>query len=218
MTPSTTYNSCPFSTIGANITITHSVTPSPFTLTEDVQKQLTATADKHLQKAEWKKYMRQNKTEVTQINGDTTMRELIDANTILLSFAIDPHGKWHGKWGLITNNFLLPTTIRVEPTFPNSRPYGKIMYHKAITSPSPTAMLQTADNYWSCNRKRNFFGHSYSAPTPKIYTFQQLGLGISKALATHIRNCKTTSTSTNTAPPNSTQESYNDTDTDLPNE
>ena len=100
-----------------DITITHNAPNTPNELTADVQKQLTAIADKHLQTTEWRKYMRPNKKD--KMITDTTIQ---------------------------TKNFLLvPTIIDTHPKCPNNRPYAKIMYHKAITLPSPTAILKTAD-------------------------------------------------------------------------
>jgi hypothetical protein len=52
----------------------------------------------------------------------------------------------------------------------------------------PLGILRTADANWKLNKNRNFFGFSYTAPTPTIYTIQQLGLGITKAYSLHIRN------------------------------
>jgi hypothetical protein len=148
---------------------------------------LSAIADKHLQNAEKKKCMRQNKHDTTTsetIGGDTTIHELLLTNTILLPFVIDPHG----NWGPIMKNFLFPTTIDTHPTFPTNRPYATIMYHQATKSPSPTALLQTADRFWQQSKTRPFFGHSYTTPTPLIHTIQQMGLGTSKAFAKHLRN------------------------------
>ena len=47
---------------------------------------------------------------------------------------------------------------------------------------------------WQCKNKKPhaqyFYGHSYTAPTPKKFILQQLGLAISNAIALHIRNAK----------------------------
>jgi hypothetical protein len=40
------------------------------------------------------------------------------------------------------------------------------------------------------NKTGGFFGFSYTSPTPTIFTTQQLGLGITKAFATHIKNAE----------------------------
>ena len=189
-TTSPNYVNCPFTTIGADITITHNVISQPFELSADVQKQYTAAAEKHLQNIERKKYLRNNKTDTltsTTIHGETTISELLQANTALLAFVIDPHG----QWGPITKNFLLPTSLQSEPTFPTRKPFAQTMYLRATKSPCPTAILQTANIHWQRNKTRQFFGHSHMSPTPSIFTIQQLGLGILKSFATHLRDCKT---------------------------
>lgn len=102
------YCNCPFSTVGADSTITHSLLPFLITLTDDVEKTLKAIVDEHLQQSEQEKYKQKRKdvnvnTPLQQtIQGDTIMKELLYASTILLAFSIDPHG----QWGPITQNFL----------------------------------------------------------------------------------------------------------------
>ena len=49
---------CPFSTVGTDITITHSHPPISIPLMDDVQQKLTAIADRNLQKSEREKYSR----------------------------------------------------------------------------------------------------------------------------------------------------------------
>jgi hypothetical protein len=98
--PTTTDNihtPCPYTTIGADITIKHSLpTVSLFDLLDNVIFSLTATANKHLKKFNQRKYMHSNKrdNEANIIDGDTVIGELIKSNMVLLPFAIDPHGRW----------------------------------------------------------------------------------------------------------------------------
>jgi hypothetical protein len=61
------------------------------------------------------------------------------------------------------------------------------MFRRATTTPCPTGILRTADANWKLNRTRKFFGHSYTSPSPSIFTIQQLGLGLTKAFSLHIR-------------------------------
>ena len=61
------------------------------------------------------------------------------------------------------------------------------MYSKITTFPSPKGILKLADHNWKISKTRAFYDHSYSAPTPKIHTLQQIGLTIIKASAIHIR-------------------------------
>jgi len=183
--------SCPYTTVGADLTITHSIDPSPLTLTADVESNLTANADKHLQLCEKSKFMRDNKTisynnTSFTIPGETIIRELVDANTILIPFAIDPHG----RFGPILQSFLTtPSSTIPEPSFPHTRPFAHIMHERATKHPAPTGILLSADAYWKTHKTRKYYGHSHTAPTaPQISTLQNLGLGITKAFSLHIRN------------------------------
>jgi hypothetical protein len=184
--------SCPYSIIGADITIANSKSSPPLKLTADVQQKLTAAADSHLQEFEKRKYMRDKSTVGDSTNnthrtipGETIIQDLLDGNTILIPIAIDPHG----YWGPITQSFLSTPKTTIPPlTFPHSRPNAKIMHHRATTYPSPTGILHAADAVWKTTKTRNFYGFSYTSPTPQIHTIQQLGLGITKAFTLHIRN------------------------------
>ncbi len=106
--PTTTDNihtPCPYTTLGADITIAHSLpTASLFDLLDNVISSLTATANKHLQKFEQRKYMCSNKqdNEANIIDGDVVIGKLIKANMVLIPFALDPHG----RWGPILQHFL----------------------------------------------------------------------------------------------------------------
>ena len=102
----------------------------------------------------------------------------------------------YGSHPLLSNNNL-------DYSFPRHRPNAQIMCSRSITHPCPIGILRTADTYWKTNKTRHFFGNSYSSPTPSIYTIQQLGLGITKAYSTHIRNATRTYTTTNTQRNNS---------------
>ena len=48
-TTSPNYVNCPFTTVGADITIMHSIVSQPFDLSTDVQKHYTAAAEKNQQ-------------------------------------------------------------------------------------------------------------------------------------------------------------------------
>ena len=217
--PSPTTNNlchCPFSTVGADITITHSVSPSSLPLTADVQHKLTAIADKHLQQSEKGKYMRNNKDinphtpSCRTIQGESIIRDLINSNTILLPFVLDPHG----RWGPIMQNFLTTSTSTTQLQFPPSRPHANTMYHRSTSHPAPTAILLAADSYWKAHKTRRYFGFSHSAPTPQIHTIQSLGLGITKAFSLHIRNSIHRSTSHRTTTHPNSQHSHDSDDSD----
>ena len=96
----------------------------------------------------------------------------------------------------VSGSFELPLAAQLAFDFPPSRPIARIMFTKSTNFPSPIGILRTADCLWKQNKQRPFFGHSYTAPTPSIFTIQQLGLGITKAFTTHIRNATRTNQGT----------------------
>ena len=116
--------------------------------------------------------------------GEDIIQELLNKQMILLPMAIDPHG----RWGPITNTFLNGNDHRTNYTFQQNRQHAAAMLRRATSSPSPIGILRTANANWNRNKLRTFYGHSYTAPTPSIYTIHQLGLGITKAYSVHIRN------------------------------
>jgi hypothetical protein len=80
-----------------------------------------AIANKHLQSSEKSKFMQSNKFVNTNkssthtIYGKSVIKDLLDANTIVLPFAINTHG----QWGPITQSFLsTPTTPSNALHFP----------------------------------------------------------------------------------------------------
>ena len=179
---------CPYTTIGADITITsHPLSPTfPLSSTDVIQK-LTANADSHLQLAEKRKLGRVTKRDPTTgapIPGDDVIGDILEQNMVLLPFAIDPFG----RFGPILRHFLFNTAPHQHITFHPSRPNATKMYRRIMTLPCPKGVLPLADHHWKHTRTREFFGHSYSSPTPSITTLQNIGLCISKAFATHIRN------------------------------
>jgi hypothetical protein len=170
------HTQCPYTSIGAdNTMMAHSGAGIPdFELMENAIPSLTAIANKHLQKFECKKYMRCNKRDNSSDNklltGDQVIRDLLKENIILLPFAIDPHG----RWGPITENFLNLHDQDLNYTFPAHRPNAATMFIKSTCTPCPIGILRTADKLWKLSKTRQFFGHSYTAPTPSIYTIQQM--------------------------------------------
>ena len=187
---STTHHTpCPYTTIGADITIAHNCkTTYTFEHLENAITSLTAVADKHLQSFESNKLKRRNKRDDSPnhntIHGDTIIGELLSQNMILLPIAIDPHG----RWGPMTENFLRLSSASLHYTFRPDRQNASIMFAKATTPPCPLGILKTADAIWKTTKQRPFFGYSHTSPTPSIFTIQKLGLGITKAFALHIRN------------------------------
>ena len=66
------------------------------------------------------------------------------------------------------------------------------MYHKATTFPCPSNIVHTATTHWRHTKPKRqiFYGHSYTAPTPREWLLQKLGLEISNALAIHLRDAE----------------------------
>ena len=184
--------SCPYTTIGADVTITHSRDPSSINLTPDVQQILTAAADQHLQSVEKKKFMRGNRKVHDPISnttrtvfGEDVIGDLLHANAILIPIVFDPHG----NWGPTTQALLsTPKTIIPPLSFRSTNPNARTMHHRSTNHPSPTGILLAADAFWRLHPTRQFYGFSHTAPTPQIHTIQQLGLAITKAFSVHLRN------------------------------
>ena len=118
------------------------------------------------------------------VSGEQTIGELMAANMLMIPFTLDPHG----KWGPLTDNFLNQTTHDLHYSFRANKPNAATMLSKITRHPCPIGILKTADAIWKSNQTRPFFGHSHTSPTPSLYTIQQLGLGITKAYASHIKN------------------------------
>ena len=119
------------------------------------------------------------------VKGELTMGELLAANMLLIPFALDPHG----RWGPIMEHFLNLTAHNLRYQFRANKPNAATMLSRITRHPCPVGILKTADANWKTNHHTgDFFGFSYTSPTPSIFTTQQLGLGITKAFATHIKN------------------------------
>ena len=55
-------------------------------------------------------------------------------------------------------------------------------------STCPSGIIPTATAVWRESKPRRFYGHSYTAPTPREHTLQQMGLVVTKAFGLHLRN------------------------------
>ena len=181
---------CPYTTIGFDITITNSCVASSTNDSSGDAPSRSASADLHLQEAERKKLMRRDrKPDIDYplgVKGEQTMHELIVANMLLIPLTLDPHG----RWGPIMENFLNLTSHNLHYQFKTNKPNAATMLSKITRHPCPIGILKTADSMWKTNKTGGFFGFSYTSPTPTIFTTQQLGLGITKAFATHIKNAE----------------------------
>ena len=102
---------------------------------------------------------------------------------ILIPLAINPFG----RFGPLLQHFLFDTPPTTPITFTNAKPNTTLMYSKIMQFPSPKGVLTLANHNRKTKSTRQFYGHSYSAPTPTITALQHLGLTITKAFALHIR-------------------------------
>ena len=189
---------CPYPIVGADITIAPPPPASDFSESVDVCETVTAAAEKHLQTKERQKLMRSNRVNPTTlevIDGDNVIRQLVQAMIIMIPFAIDPHG----RWGPMTHNFLFGHTPRRHMTF--SRQSATDMYSRAYRHPCPLAIIPTASAVWKHTKDRQFFGHSYTAPTPREHALGQLGLVLTKAYGLHLRNATRKMGPCDTSPP-----------------
>jgi hypothetical protein len=116
-------------------------------------------------------------------NVGTLIGDLLNRDMILLPFVIDPLG----RFGPILEHFLFGSHDPTPISFPASKPNATRMYSKLFQYPSPKGILRLAEHNWKSSPTRQFYDHSYLAPTPSITTMQKLGLSITKAFALHVR-------------------------------
>lgn len=131
--------------------------------------------------------MRMNKTDEAgvKIMGDVCMGDLYHGGNVMIPFVICPHG----AFGPSLLNFLFHyDPIKPMEAFPANRPYAQMMYDRATSAPCPLGIVTTACINWKNNKTRTFYGHSYTAPSPREYTLGKLGLAIVKGYAMHLRN------------------------------
>jgi hypothetical protein len=131
----TSHHCCPYTTIGADITIT-GTTPPPKrqTSSEDIFQTITANADHHLQMHERRKLGRTTKpaTPTTPpVHGDEVIGKLYNKNMVLIPITIDPFA----RFGPMFQSFLTSTeSSPQEPWFTThrnnkfNRPYANLMY------------------------------------------------------------------------------------------
>ena len=153
----------------------------------NVKESVTAAAVRHLQTHERLKLMRNGTTDAAtddKIRGDILIGELIQKRIILLPMPIDPHG----QWGPMFNQFLFGTRPPDQLGFQANRPNAAAMHDLATHHPCLLGIIPTACIKWKRNKTSRFYGHSHTAPTPKQYIQQQLGLTITKAYAQLLRN------------------------------
>ena len=91
------------------------------------------------------------------------IREINTANRILLPVSIGPYG----DYGPIFRNFLFGQGPLRDMTPFRDRPQANLALKRATTHPAPIGVVITTSVAWKKNKSRTFFGHSYTAPTPR---------------------------------------------------
>ena len=119
------------------------------------------------------------------IRGNDSIGHLLDSDIALIPMVFDPHG----KRGPLLENFLF-NTRPIKPQIPFEPQWNNAaaMHDRITTFPCPMGIIPTATAVWSQTRTTRFYGGSYSAPTPRIHTLQQIGLTVTKAYALHMRH------------------------------
>ena len=184
---STAYTPCRFPTCGFDVTIVSTLPDLDLSSSEDVITTVTANADTHLQKKERAKFMRANKKDTVTgelIPGEQVMGEMVRKDFGFCPIAIDAHGRCSP---LARRCFTGEEPLqRFSPEIPRSHPNAQEMYRRASTD-FPAGIVPSACIRWQRKKDRNFFGHSYTAPTPREFLDQQMGLVITKAFGLHLR-------------------------------
>ena len=119
-----------------------------------------------------------------KIPGEQVIGALLERRVVLIAMVIDPHG----KWGPDMDWFLFHIQPRKLLTFKDYKPNAAEMYRRVHDVSCPSGIIPAACAVWRQTKDRRFFGHSYTTPTPREHTLQQLGLVVTKAYGLHLRN------------------------------
>eukprot|EP00985_Skeletonema_marinoi_P012317 scaffold5920_cov204-Skeletonema_marinoi.AAC.6 len=124
------------------------------------------------------------------VTGNTMTREdvlhTLSTNAKLLQiWAICPYG----GMGPMLRRFLFGDDPIRPLSFTPNKPHAARMYLESLQSSAPHGILPLANASWSSSKPahQKFYGHSYTAPTPRIHFLQQFGLACTKAFAIHLR-------------------------------
>ena len=187
---STSAPQIPYAKIGIDITIAPSHDLEPLTISaHDVEEEVAANAELHLQKSERRKIMPgavyDEATHEVLVPGDTIIGDINAQNYLLFPLAIDRDG----GLGPLARSFLFGDQPRKhQKPFPAWRPHATTLYRRLTDPHAPLGIANTANAHWAKTKPRPFFGHSYTAPTPREYLMQKLGLCVTKGLTLLLRN------------------------------
>ena len=186
---------CPFTQIGFDVTITPPKGHTPPSRTSATSNNTSAVAAKHLLAKERGKLMREGKMDPYNncfLSGEQIIEDLYNTNRVLIPLAVSPYG----RWGPLFHSFLfdkLPHGSSVSDyKFSPTRRAAEKMFHRLRSHPTPNNIIGHATTQWKLHKPKRqlFYGHSHTAPTPKEYTLQKLGLVISNAIALHVRDAQ----------------------------
>ena len=119
-----------------------------------------------------------------KIPGETVIGELLAKEVLLYPLAIDPHGRRGPVFRYLVDGEAVETPLN----FTAAKPNAAAMYKLVTSARAPNGLVQQACTKWKRGATRRFFGHSYTSPSPKEFTAQQLGLVMTKAFGLHLRN------------------------------
>ena len=174
-----------FAVCGADITIDHCPDPPSASALEDISL-YTANAERCLQAAEKRKFTTMGGTVTANtMTREDVLRTLHTDAKHLQMWAICPYG----GMGPMLRRFLFGEDPIRPLSFTANRSQAAKMYRASLQSSAPHGILPLANSSWSSSKPahQKFYGHSYTAPTPKISFLQQFGLACTKAFASHIR-------------------------------
>ena len=149
---------------------------------------------RHLQLTEKNKLLRAKRYDQNSDNsipGEDVIAELLDLNHLLIPGAIDPFG----DIGPALRRLLYGVEpMQPGPTFNHKKPMARAMFQKAYSPAAPSGILQLANEIWTRQKEdeaaRPWYGENYLEPCPCMWATQQLGLGIVRPMANHIRYSK----------------------------
>ena len=155
--------------------------------------------NRHLQRMEKKKLVSGRKVDessVVRINGDTICEDLLEQGHILIPGVIDQFG----GLGPTLQRFYFGSNPDPPPPslFSPSQRNAEAMFHLANSNRCPSNIMQWAGDAWTKKKSEAdniWYGDSYLAPSPRIWALQQIGIGLVKSMAFHVKHANFEATS-----------------------
>ena len=155
--------------------------PLPLTSDGDDPSTNAVSAMRHHQKRERKKFSgRAINAENSCVHGEQIIAALNNNSTVLLPFAVDPHG----GIGPLASRFLFGTTTDpLPPHLHFRRQIPRLAHNNAVSPASPSAILSHADKSWHQNSSHSPFGATYHSWFPSTWARQILGASVNAAFS-----------------------------------